>query len=110
MTQPPMTGVIGHDEDGDDGVDPAAEREPALFAKGRESAHRALLGHPAQSRLRHDHGIAKRERQQNVDEQKNAAAILGRQIRKRQMPRPTDAPAADSTKPILPENALRFLY
>ena len=73
--------VIGHDEDGDDGVDPAAEREPALFAKGRESAHRALLGHPAQSRLRHDHGIAERERQQNVDEQKDAAAILGRQIR-----------------------------
>ena len=73
--------VIRHDEDGDDRVDPAAEREPALFAKGRESAHRALLGHPAQSRLRHDHGIAERHGQQDIDQQEDPAAVFRGQIR-----------------------------
>ena len=72
--------VVGDDEDGDDGVDPAAEGKPALFAEGGERAHRAFLGHPAQRRLGHDHGVAEGEGEDDVDEQKDAAAVLGRKI------------------------------
>ena len=68
--------VVGDDEDGDDGVDPAAEGKPARFAEGGERAHRAFLGHPAQRRLGHDHGVAEGEGEDDVDEQENAAAVL----------------------------------
>ena len=67
--------VIRHDKDGDDGVYPAAEGAPAL-ADGGECAHRAFLGHPAQRRLGHDHGVAESEGEDDVDEQENAAAVL----------------------------------
>ena len=72
--------IIGHDQDGDDGVDPAAPCKPALFAKGAESAHRAFSGHAAQCGLGHDHRVAEGDRQQDIDEQENAAAVFGRQI------------------------------
>ena len=74
--------VVGDDEDGDDGVDPAAEGKPARFAEGGERAHRAFLGHPAQRRLGHDHGVAEGEGEDDVDEQEDAAAVLGRKIGK----------------------------
>ena len=71
--------VIRHDEDGDDGVYPAAEGAPAL-ADGGECAHRAFPGHPAQRRLGNDHGVAEGEGEDDVDEQEDAAAVLGRKI------------------------------
>ena len=77
--------VIGDDQDGDNGVDPAAEAQrPGSLAglcKKRERAHGAFAGHAAQSGFRHDHRIAEGERQQDVNEQKNTAAVLGGQIR-----------------------------
>ena len=45
------------------------------------STHRALAGHPAQRRFGNDHGVAKGDSQQDVDEQKNAAAVFCGQIR-----------------------------
>ena len=73
--------IIGNDQDGDDGVDPAAERQPLPLAKMAVSAHRAFAGHPAQRRFSNDHGVAKGDSQQDVDEQKNAAAVFCGQIR-----------------------------
>ena len=73
--------IIGDDQDGDDGVDPAAERQPLPLAKMAVSAHRAFAGHPAQRRFGNDHGVAKGDSQQDVDEQKNAAAVFCGQIR-----------------------------
>ena len=97
-------GIVRHDQDRDHGVDPAAERQPLPLAKMAVSAHRAFAGHPAQRRFGNDHGVAKGDSQQDVDEQKNAAAVFCGQM----FPNPTDAPAADSTNPSLPENALRL--
>ena len=74
--------VIGHDQNGDDGVDPPAEGESAPLAKGGEGPHGALLGHAAQGGLRHDHGIAEGKGQNDIDQQKNSAAVFGRQIGK----------------------------
>ena len=73
--------VVRHDQDGDDGVDPAAEPQARAFAKGPEGAHRAFLGHAAQGRFRRDHGVAKGDGQHDVHQQEDAAAVFCRQIR-----------------------------
>ena len=73
-------GVVGHDQDGDDGVDPAAEFQPLAGAEGGESTYGALARHAANGGLRYDHGVAKGQGQDDVDQQKNTAAIFGGQI------------------------------
>ena len=59
-----------------------AEYEALPLAKMAVSAHRAFAGHPAQRRLGHDHGVAEGEGEDDVDEQEDAAAVLGRKIGK----------------------------
>ena len=77
--------VVRHDQHRDNGVDPAAKAEESVFAsrlcKRTVGADRALVGHAAQRSLGHDHRVAERQRQHNIDQQKNTAAVLGRQIR-----------------------------
>ena len=72
--------VIRHNENRDDGVEPAARRQPARFAEGLKRADGAFAGHAADGGFRDDHGIAEGQRQQDVDQQEDAAAVLGRQI------------------------------
>ena len=74
------TAVVGHDEHGDDGVDPAAEVEGQALAKGMERAHGAFLGHAPQGGLGHDEDIAECDDQDQVDEQEDPAAVFGRQV------------------------------
>ena len=77
--------VVRHDQHRDNGVDPAAKAEESvLFAglgKRAVGADRAFVGHAAQGSLGHDHRVAERQRQHNIDQQKNTAAVLGCQIR-----------------------------
>ena len=73
--------IIRHDQNGDDGVDPAAEPDATALAEMSIGADRAFVGHTAQRGLGHDHRITKCNCQQNVYQQKNAAAVFGCQIR-----------------------------
>ena len=74
--------IVRHDQNGDDRIDPAAEPQAALFAKGAKGTHRAFVGHAAQCRFGHDHGVAKGDGQHDVHQQKNAAAVFRGEIRK----------------------------
>ena len=73
--------IIRHDQNGDDGVDPTTEPDSLALTEVGVGADRAFVGHTAQRGLGHDHGIAKGDCQQNVYQQKNAAAVFGCQIR-----------------------------
>ena len=73
--------IIRHDQNGDDGVDPTAKPDALALTEVGVGADRAFVGHTAQRGLGHDHGIAKGDCQQNVYQQKNAAAVFGCQIR-----------------------------
>ena len=73
--------IIRHYQDGDDGVDPTAKPDALALAEMSIGADRAFVGHTAQRGLGYDHGIAKGDCQQNVYQQKNAAAVFGCQIR-----------------------------
>ena len=77
--------VVRHDQHRDNGVDPAAKAEKSVFAsrlcKRTVGADRAFVGHAAQRSLGHDHRVAERQRQHNIDQQKNTAAVLIRHIR-----------------------------
>ena len=72
--------VVRHNQNGNDGVDPAAEPQPALFAERRERADRAFAGHTAQCGFRHNHCVAESYGQHNVDQQKNTAAVFGGKV------------------------------
>ena len=82
--------IVRHDQNGDDRIDPAAEPQAALFAKGTKGTHRAFVGHAAQCRFGHDHRVAKGDGQHDVHQQKNAAAVFRGEIRK-----PPDVAKAD---------------
>ena len=73
-------GVIGDDQNGDDGIDPAAEAQSRLVPKGFVGAHRAFSGHAADGGFSNDHRVAKGHGQNNVYQQKNTAAVLSGQI------------------------------
>ena len=73
--------IVRHDQNGDDGVDPAAEPDALALTEVGIGADRAFVGHTAQRGLGHDHRITKGNCQQNVYQQENAAAVFGRQIR-----------------------------
>ena len=91
LDDPPTDhGVVGHDQNGDDGVDPAAEAEAGPVAEGLVGPHRAFAGHAADGGLGHDHGIAEGHGQNNIDQQEDAAAVFGCQIGKA-----PDVPQAD---------------
>ena len=74
--------IIGHNQNRNHRIDPAAQRPPFGCSKCLISAHRTLSGHTTQRRFRHNHGIAKGQRQDNIDQQKNTATIFGSQIGK----------------------------
>ena len=61
-------GVVRNDQDRDNGIDPAAKREPFGFSKTLVSAYRALFGHSSQRCLSHDHGVAEGKSQDDVDQ------------------------------------------
>ena len=73
--------IIRHDQNGDNGVDPAAEPDAPALAEVGVGADRAFVGHASQCSLGHDHGITECNCQQNVYQQENAAAVFGCQIR-----------------------------
>ena len=73
--------IIRHDQNGDNGVDPAAEPDAPALAEVGVGADRAFVGHAAQCSLGHDHGITECNCQQNVYQQENTAAVFGCQIR-----------------------------
>ena len=75
-------GVVGDDQNRNDGVDPAAHAQRRLIAEGLVSADRALAGHAADRSLRNDHRVAEGHRQNDVYQQENSAAVFGGQIRK----------------------------
>ena len=92
--------VIRHDEHRDDGVEPAARRQPARPAERLECADRAFAGHAANRGFRDDHRIAEGQRQKNINQQKNAAAVFGRQIRKApDVAQPHGGPGCGEHKP-----------
>ena len=74
--------VVGQDDHGHDGVQPAAHFEEAagLISKGAIGAHRAEAGITAKAGFGHDEGIAEGEQQEEVDEQEDATAVFGSQV------------------------------
>ena len=72
--------VVGHDQHGDHGIDPAAKAEGGRFAKAGKCAHRAFARHAAHGRFGYDQCKAKGEHEHQIDQKKNAAAVFGRQI------------------------------
>ena len=75
-------GIIGHDQHGNDGVDPAAQLQGEPVAEKTKGSDRALFGHTSDGSLRHDHGIAEGQRQNDIDQQEDPPAVFGRQIGK----------------------------
>ena len=77
--------VVRHDQDRDNGVDPAAKAEKAVFlarlGKAAVGADRTFVGHAAQGGLSHNHRVAEGERQHNINQQENTAAVFSRQVR-----------------------------
>lgn len=62
--------------------------------------------------LGHDHRVAKGKRQHDINQKEDSAAIFGRQVREPPdiAQSQFDAPAAESTKPSLPEKLLLFSF
>ena len=89
-------------------IQPPADSQRDL-PKDCECADRAFAGHAANRGLRDDHRIAEGQRQNEYrSAEKMPPPYLAARYGKRQMlPSPTEAPAAESTNPILPENVLR---
>ena len=72
--------IVGHDQYGDNGVDPAAEAQSGPIAEGLVRADGTLAGHAADGGFGDDHRIAEGHGQDDIDQQENAAAVLCRQI------------------------------
>ena len=72
--------IIGHDQYGDNGVDPAAEAQSGPIAEGLIRADGAFAGHAADGGFDDNHRIAEGHGQDDIDQQENAAAVLCGQI------------------------------
>ena len=73
-------GIIGHNQNRDDGVDPTAEAQRGPVPERFVSADRAFFGHAADRGFGNDHRVAEGHGQDDVDQQKNAAAVFGGEI------------------------------
>ena len=69
-----------HNQNGNYRVDPSSKCTPASLSRSCKGPNRTFPGQPSQRCLCHNHCIAKGDRQQNVNQQKNSTAIFCRQV------------------------------
>ena len=72
--------VIGADQHGNDRIDPAAELSGTAFTVSIECTDGALPCRASDGSLRYDHRVSESQRQQDVDQQEDPAAVLGSKI------------------------------
>ena len=73
-------GVVGNDQDRDNGIQPPANGKGNGFSKEMKRTYRTFAGHTSKRGFSYDHGVTEGQCQQNIDKQENTAAVFGRKI------------------------------
>ena len=74
-------GIIGHNQNGDNGIDPASCLEHQVLSKVGIGSHRALSGHSSDGAFRNNHGVTKGKHQKKVNQKEDSPSVFRRQIR-----------------------------
>ena len=74
-------GIIGYNQDGDNGINPASCLEHPVLSKVGISSHGALSGHSTNGTFRNYHGVTKGKHQKKVNQKEDSPSVFRRQIR-----------------------------